>query len=387
MLKLTLPRVPRRGEPSLPELAWATDLRAGATLAMLSRRAVPEGRSRVVLAALRRCPGRASQRAWRGGARSLLHAARARDARGALRPHPAARRRPRRAWSSARRRTSSGCSPRSTRRVPRIFAGGPFSDRNALPRQRDAARASRRRPRERLPALRPAHAPAGAPLARRALRLGRGARARTSNDAAARPADRAARRLPRRAREGRRGGARDGRRTPSPRSPAPTRTTCSRMLDARRLRCPIRAAAAHLHRPPDPAHARGLLLGARSTAATADARGWRMIGLEGDNQPLGYSIFSRATGRLRRASRPSDVDAEPRRDRARRRRRPRPLTPTATHPDVHRRSPRRPRAAELLRWRRRTRPTTTSSATASLDAASTSASSAAAPAAARRRTS
>ena len=198
MSRLRLPRLPRTERAPLPpELRWDAP---PATVALLLGR-------REFLKALGVAPGRArrarSVRVERAASRRRRAASSRSRERATLealrRPHPPARRRhARRARRSASPATSSSCSPRSTR----------SRSRSSSPAGRSAAATRSPTPTtgtpsttpaaERLQAVHPADAPAGAVLARRALRHRGRARAGRARRAARRPEDRAPRRLPRR---------------------------------------------------------------------------------------------------------------------------------------------------------------------------------------------
>ena len=252
----------------------------------------------------------AAARARRAGG-ALLHARGAPHPRGALRPHPAARSRP----GSARQLGAARYVETLLTRVRR----GPAAPlhRRALQRPRRPTPSARGRrsdalPPNSLPPAPRADTPPGALLARRALRL-RGRRpARGARRAARRPASPAC------ATSTARG---------SPAS-TPSRTRARR----RALRRPLRRGAG---RPARAARRAGLHRRSRARAESfldvvirhvlegcfsapeyggnRGGAGWRMIGIEGDSQPLGYSIYADARERLPRAPRSPDVDPEPRR--------------------------------------------------------------------------
>src|SRR5437879_1830186 len=295
---------------------------------------VPEGPRRPA----RRAGGAPDRHApgVRGGARPLLHGARVRDARGALRPRDSPRPRPRgaRAGCGALHRAHADrLRPPRAARLRRRAIQQP----QPLPRQR-RRHALAPAAEGRLPALHPPDARAGDTLARGALRLREGSRRRLQR----RPA-RAAHGSPHHlspvapqggsdrtchAREGVRA-ARTGR--------------AGRRLCAARQRAGVGALQGrsaprrHLHRPPHPAHARGLLRAARVRRQPPPAR------LD-DARPRGRRPAARLLdllareGRLQRAPRPSHVDAEPgRAERTatdQRRRQPRPGHDHRVHPHL-----------------------------------------------------
>src|SRR5581483_3164083 len=261
----------------------------------------------------RRGAGRRAPAHMGRDARALLHGARARDARRALRPHHPARRRPRGTRArrpGVHRRAADGVRPAR----PANLRGRPVQQPEPVsgPRHRDGIAAPAA---ERVPAFRSAHAPAGAPVARGDLRVGQGARRGLRRRRRGRSAGRASHRVPRRAEEGGPGGAGDGGETvrrARGRGPGP------RPARARRRGVSARPAAGKrdLRRHPDPAHARGLLRGsgvrrqpARRRLAPRRPRG---------RQPAARLLALRHgheshPAPLRAAARSSDVDAESRR--------------------------------------------------------------------------
>jgi Gluconate 2-dehydrogenase subunit 3 len=145
MLKLTLPRAPRRGEPSLPELAWDTDLRARAALTHLTRREFLKALA-LVLAALaapwtrvERAVAAARGRYFTPAERKTLVALCARILPKDADPGAAELGAP--AYIEQLLTAFDG-----RRGEPHIFAGGPFSNRNPFPDTRRGV-PSRRRPR------------------------------------------------------------------------------------------------------------------------------------------------------------------------------------------------------------------------------------------------
>ena len=203
----------------------------------------------------------------------------------------------RRRRTSAPRATSRRCSPPSTATRRSSTPAAPSAGAVRTPTAR--GRRSGAFPQNAFATADRADAPAGALLARRALRLrGRGPARRTlARSGAARSSGlRDVYRAGARGRRRRRAGAR---RAPFPALATASRTTVARRARRARRLLDVPGARRELPRRRDPPRARGLLLGARVRRQPRAARGWRMIGIEGDAQPLGYSIFSR---RERRAT-------------------------------------------------------------------------------------
>jgi hypothetical protein len=172
--------------------------------------------------------------------------------------------------------------------TPRIFAGGPFSDRNPLP-DPDTGRPSRRRP--------PNAFAEFVPLTRlqalrwRAELFGSAAAGLTFNDALAGPLR----------------GLRDVYREGLARVDETARTVAGapfarlsvsardRILDVLDVpgALPVEPGRDRTFLEIATAHTLEGCFAAPEYGGNRRRRGWRMIGLEGDSQPLGYSIFSR----------------------------------------------------------------------------------------------
>ncbi|HZP40352.1 MAG TPA: gluconate 2-dehydrogenase subunit 3 family protein [Candidatus Binatia bacterium] len=183
--------------------------------------------------------------------------------------------------------------------TPRIFAGGPFSNRNPFP-DNDAGRPSRRRPRNDFATF--------IPLSRlqairwRAELFGSAAEPRAAFNDAALGALRGLRDI-----------YREGLATVDQAARAMHGRPFARLSPARQDA--VFDALDRVLRP-DPRRGTTFLdvviqhtlegaFAAPEYGGNHRRRGWRMLGLEGDDQPLGYSIFSRATnGYLERPAHP-----------------------------------------------------------------------------------
>src|SRR5438034_578677 len=268
---------------------------------------VPEGPRRPA----RRAGGGRDRRApgVRGGARPLLHRARVRDARGALRPRDSPRPRPRgaRAGRGPLRRAHAD-RLRPPRAAP--LRRRPIQQPQPVPRQR-RRHALAPAAEERLPALHPADARAGDALARRALRVGEGPRRRLQ-----RRRPRAAHGPPHHLSPVASQGGPDRARHAREAVRAARAGRAGRRLRAARQRAGVGALRArsaprrHLHRPPRRAHARGLLRRAR-IRRQPPARRLEDGGGRGRRPAARLLDLLAREGRLRRAPRPSHVDAQP----------------------------------------------------------------------------